>query len=225
MSAYIVQDTFSGDDLGITLGNNDLVRPFAFGPNWTRIRIGILCAMTPNSTSNHTGIEFFFGACARNRSWSTATALGCGVSQKTGSTWTYTAGGGSPYYATAPDRSMKVNGSRTDGGTQAANTPSAFAVSNRRTLWFVDLTKSGDNVSVYHCYSANTADISHSTLLAYLECGIATPSVGGVALTASNTINLAMGASNYAQLDCLNIYHTSDTFPMRIYDIAVQRMS
>jgi hypothetical protein len=45
--AFIVEQ-FVGDK-GIQIGYEDIIRPFSFGTNWQKLRVGILCAMNGNS--------------------------------------------------------------------------------------------------------------------------------------------------------------------------------
>lgn len=46
--AYIVEQ-FVGDN-GVQLGYEDMIRPFSFGTNWQKIRVGILCAINGSVT-------------------------------------------------------------------------------------------------------------------------------------------------------------------------------
>ena len=60
--AFIVQQ-FTGDN-GVQLGNEEIIRPFTFGTNWSNIRLGI--RMACNGVAALTSVDFRMGICTGN---------------------------------------------------------------------------------------------------------------------------------------------------------------
>jgi hypothetical protein len=52
------------DDKYLSLANEEWVRTLAIGTNWTKLRIGKLVSVTPDATSNLSGVELIWGLCS-----------------------------------------------------------------------------------------------------------------------------------------------------------------
>jgi len=228
MASQIIQTVFgAGADNGLALGNNDLVRPFEFGSNWSTIRIGLLCSMTPDGTSNILGAGLAIGACDYPRSYSTAQAFMCGLISSPGGTSAYTANSGNPYYD-VPCYCAKIVGTTITYATFNRNIPVNTTSPARRSLIIVELSRTATQISTAHLYAGQTTDYTSSHMYQYIEQMTTSPAptVGGVALTNQGAQTVAVPANEQgalARLNALNIRWMRDTLPFNIYELVIFR--
>jgi len=52
------------EDKYLTLANEEYVRTLAIGSNWTRLRLGMLAALTPDGVADLQGVQCIWGLCA-----------------------------------------------------------------------------------------------------------------------------------------------------------------
>jgi len=239
-SASIVNRVFSCvPDKVIRLGGASWLRPMG-GPtlpaNWERIRFGVLCAVTPNGTSNISDALFLLGLTASTTApgsaYSTDNFLGLSVigSPVTASTrqLTYTAGSGNPYYScTGGVAFHKVN--NTILTNSAASTAMLLPLAQtgvyfRRAIVIVDITRPtggiGSTTIVVYCNTtaatAQTIDFRPDDLFDALD------QPGQPTLRGGSVINsvLSTTAVNYSpvggDVDTFEIFWSSNTFPLEI---------
>jgi len=87
------------EEKAVVLENATIVRPISLPDKWTRLKLGIRCAISGSSTSNITGTpRLYLGFCSGSNVIGDATTdFFVGFRSNT-STWTYTSGSTREYY-------------------------------------------------------------------------------------------------------------------------------
>lgn len=238
-TAAIVERVFTCvPDRVIRLGGASWLRPMGgptLPPNWERIRFGILCAVTPNGTSNISDVLFLLGLTATQTApgsaYSTNNFLGLSVigSPVTGSArlLTYTAGSGNPYYScTGGVAFHKVN--NTILTNSAASTAMLLPLARtgyyyRRTIVIVDITRStggaGNTTINVYCNttaaSAQTVDLRPDHLFEALDQPD-TPVVRGVTLNSVLTTTAVNFSPVCGDVNTFEVFWSSSAFPLEI---------
>lgn len=235
-TASIIERRFAYvPDKILRLGGSAWLRPFSLCSNWGRLRIGVLCAVSPNSASNISDVLFLLGMCYGSSNpgsaYSTDNFVGASMigAATTGATrlLTYNAGSGNPYYsATAGVAYRKQN-------TTLVTTSAAFASAlqlplaatgfyYRRAIVIIDITRpiGGTGALTINVYSANTATIQVSDFRpdhlfeALDEPGAPTARQG----TFVN--NLTSTAVTYSpvggDVDTIELFWSSAAFPLEV---------
>lgn len=220
-----------GNQLYMTLANEEYVRTLSIGSNWTKIRIGMFHAFTPDGTNNLTGVTLTLGICSGTvnpfGAASTTNWVGACLNGSVLGGLTYNANSGNPYFS----GSGNVSFGKRVGNTNTLTAPGgAFTGSTntgaiqRRTPIYVDITKGNPNytVSSFNCPPANFAqEFTFANFMDAMEQTSA--SVGGVSFNASNSQTVAT-SEVAGTLDTLDILWNKSLFPIEIYAIAVYRM-
>lgn len=143
-----------------SLVNNELIR--YIGSDWLTLRVGILCAMGTDGTNNLTNTTLALGVCSGNTNPvgtnpTTAFSGMRGIIQA--NNFTYTANSGNPYFNMGLMYGLRrVNNTDTTAGI--GNTTAYFATNTgsvqRRSLFFIDLARSGSVIS----FATNTGQLA-----------------------------------------------------------------
>lgn len=230
-SASISQRVFAFVPDKTMLFTGEYLRQFKITNQWQRIRIGIECAFTPDSTNSIADCGFFLGICSGNQglgSWFTPYFIGAsliGTSTPASTrTMTYTANTNNPYFAfTAGNSFKKVETTIT---SIAALTATAGPLSytgwfKRRACYYVDITKTlggsgACTITVYGPTAANTGatDMRPDDFMEGLDT-FGAPIVNGITLTqlasTATTVSEALGP-----LDTFNLLWTRTSFPLEV---------
>src|SRR5512143_73386 len=236
-SASIIQRVFADvPDQILKLGGAAYLRqlPVTTMP-WSRIRIGLLCAVTTNGTSNIADVLFTLGVCSGQQypgannntiNYIGASLIGLPAPAST-RLLTYTASATGPYFAcTAGAFFSKLEGSIIQ--TAAAFSPvlnisTAFTGRyDRRTVIVLDITKSqGDAGAVTMTLYAPSAaqiqavDFRPDDLQAALDC-LGTPIIRDQTLTVLSTNSTVLYNPALGDLDTFEVFWSSNAFPLEI---------
>lgn len=161
------------DDKYLLLANEEWTRPLPFAGNWMRIRLGFLCAVSGNGTSNILDCPFFFGLCSGRTAPSSARSPQnfFGVSfnglAAPGSTrtLTYTANGNLPYYTASLGEVFRQFGTTQVAASfnnQVVLAPAWTGTQKRRVPIFVDITRQSGGGGVYtvNVYGVNATTVA-----------------------------------------------------------------
>lgn len=229
------------------LGGEEFVRTIGLGSAWGRIRIGVLCTVTANSTSDLSGLMFYLGLCHGNRSGVShpSTDSFTGVSwiglPGVGANLTYNAGSGAPYYtaSTAGKVFRRVRG--IDTNAAAAGTASIFipdetgVPSGRRAIYIIDINKHRGTpvfpsaafctITCYHINASQNANCAYRPdELQDAVDYFGTPAVRGTNMIAWTAATDIGGTDTHGPLNSLCLWWSSAQFPLNIYAICASGM-
>jgi hypothetical protein len=226
------------EDRYLALANEEFVRTLAIGNDWTKLRLGVLLAVTPNGTSALGGTTFMLGVCSGKTSPFGAAsttnfvgaALHTGTPGATTGTLGYGTSGDNPYFVSdgtwpAARVGTTLNSGTGDGTTVVftANTGST----QRRSPLFVDIQKGSPNYTITRWVPSAaqaqflTGDCTPVEFLAALE---ATPptwlNLNLTGLVATVAASEAPGA-----LDTFDVLWNKTVSPLEIYALAAYRLA
>lgn len=232
--SVIFQRTFTSDGnrQGLTLGNEDFVRPLSIGSNWNSLRIGISCAIRPDGVNDLGGTYFSMGLCSLGGHWGSASSnfFGACFSQSSGppTTFAYQAGtNGNAYFSQSYTVPIKKLGTTRTYGTYGTGSywPVAGVGQNgpRRTIAGVVITKGAPNFSVAYSTRQVANGATDETTLQLLEWG-ETQTIQGAAVTPLQT-SLAFDESQ-GLLTCVNLFWPKAVIGLfEFYGLVVARVS
>ncbi|MBI1178460.1 hypothetical protein GC207_13580 [bacterium] len=221
-------------DKYLSLANEEWVRTLAIGSNWTKLRVGVLLALTPDGTNNLAGTNLLFGLCAgKTNPFGAATTtnfLGMKFGANASSDpLTYVANSGNPYYWSGRGVIKKVGATVTssDGnGLEWHRIATNTGTLQRRSLQFLEITKGSPNFSVtfWNLTATGVAkDFTPAHLLDGLEqAGSIT--VNGEALGTGLANSVAFNETAGA-LDSVNLFWNKSAFPLEVHAIAAYRLA
>ena len=237
-TASIIQRDFTTVfDNALKLGGASYLRALAYGGGWSRIRIGALVAVTPNSTINISDAVLTIGLCSGKNypgsSNCTLSAFGfsCIGSPVQGSTrlLTYTANSGYPYFNPTTGvifRKTCPIGYQVSASAGAFFLPLAgTGTQKRRFPIYVDITRSlgGAGLATVNAYGVTVAATGQLDFRPdHFQDGldqIGTPTIYNTALTAGATISTISIGDEFGPLDTFEIFWSNSTFPLEIYAI------
>ncbi len=230
------------EDKYLTLANEEYLRPLSIGNNWSKLRLGLMLALSPNGTSSLTGCSLVVGVCSAATPFnttggyaaaSTGNFIGVDIVTDGGGagpgTLSYNAGAGNPYYSTLYSGARRRVGT-TDTFVAAANSTHAVTQNTgtlqRRTLLYVEITKGSPNYTVKY-YAANGAlamqDFSERDFLDGLEQA-GTPVVNTQTMFASSAMAVACDETA-GVFDTVNLFWNRTTYPLELYALAAFRIA
>ncbi len=226
-----------GNELYLTLSNEEFVRSLSIGNNWTKLRIGIMVAQTPDGTNNLVSCTLTMGMCSGTvypfNSANTVNWVGVSIPGNLGSTLTYTAGSGNPYFAAGFSYYGKKVGSSTSftpAGNGALTISSNTGALQRRTPIYLDIEKASPNYKLLAfstLLSSTNVDVSFMSFLDGCEQAFnATPTITGVTFISSSSAGspLQVATSEAAgPFDTFSFFWSKTLFPMEVYAIAAYR--
>jgi hypothetical protein len=222
------------EDKYLALGNEEFVRTLAIGSSWTRLRVGLLVALTPDGTSDLQGVQLVWGLCSgKTNPFGAATTTNFLGSKwgtnAAGDTLTYNANSGNPYYWCGRSMMKKVgatksvlNGVTTEFHRAATNTGSV----QRRSLLLMEITKGSPNFTMTAWNLAATGvakDFTPAHLLEALEQATSVV-VNGETLGAGTSVSTAFDEGAGA-LDTVDVHWNKSAFPLEIYALATYRLA
>lgn len=182
--AFIVEQ-FVGDK-GIQIGYEEVIRPFSFGTNWQKIRVGVLCAL--NGYSNMPAFTYpHIGICTGNNGrWSNSCtdALWTRMGQSTSGSMIYSGTPPAVFYALGDGTSSNIPAQRVGSAdvNLSAGSPNMFSQISAnppvaRTGFMFTITKGTVGAASIGCDwtfhtgggVAGTIDVSRGTFLAGME--------------------------------------------------------
>lgn len=236
-ASIITRDFVDIFDKTLCLGGASYLRTLTYGGAWSRIRIGALVGVSPNSTSNIADAVLMLGLCSGTNypgsSYQARSAYGFSFngSPVPGGTrtLTYTANSGFPYYTTTSGnfyRRTTPVGWQVGGAAGALWLPLAYTgTQKRRFPIYVDITRNlgggaGVRSIAYGVANATVAqrDFRPDHFLEGLD-QIGTPSVYGSTLTATATGTAIQIGDEFGPLDTFELFWSSNSFPLEIYAV------
>ena len=245
-TASIVERNFAYvPDKILKLGGATWLRPLggpALSAPWERIRIGVLCAVTPNGTSNLIDALFLMGLCAGQtnpgsafvtNNFIGASMIGAATTAAT-RTLTYTAGAGNPYFASTVGLGFHKSQALTTQVTAAFSGGLLLPVAGfssgagqafyaRRAIIILDITKTpggsgGVTLAVYYSTTAATIqsiDMRPDHLFEALDQP-GTPSVRGGTFTQVLNSTALTYSPLEGDVDTFELHWSNSTFPLEI---------
>lgn len=225
-------------DKYVSLANEELVRTLQIGSDWTKLRIGVLLAVTPDGTNNLASAALVLGLCSGTAhpygAASTTNFIGAAFHASTpgatSGTLTYTANSGNPLFSatgTAPlTRVGTALGSATGSSTALLLTANT-GTTQRRSPLYLDITKGSPNYTVGRWSPATSqgqfqnGDCTPGEMLSVLEN--TAPTWLGLSLTSSSTTIAASEAAG--AFDSVDLFWNKAGFPLEVYALAVARLA
>jgi len=222
----------------LTLANEEFVRTLGIGTNWTKLRLGILWAITPDGTNALPSSAIVLGLCsgktnpygAANTTNFVGAELHTNAPNSTTGSLTYSVISGQPWYTSSGSWPATRVGATISSASGQGNT---FLIATntgsiqRRSPLFVDIQKGSPNYTITRWLPQSsttayqTADMSPAEFLSSLE--LATPTWVNIALTGSvGTIATSEGPGVF---DTFDFFWNKSLFPAEIYAVAVYRFS
>lgn len=200
---------------------------------WSRIRIGLICAVSPNGVANIADCNFLLGICSGQvypgSSFNTANFLGASLigTQAVGATRLLTYNAAGPYYgATVGYFFSKADGNIVSNSATfatAVNLALAFTGRyDRRTLLVLDITlaQGGSGATTMTLYGPSTTLVQTTDYrpddLQYAIDNITTPTIRGQAMTALSSLSTVVASPLTGDLDTLEVHWGNTTFPLEI---------
>jgi len=225
-------------DKYLTLANEEWARTLAIGTDWTKLRIGVLLAVTPDGTNNLAGSALVLGVCSGKTNpygaASTTNFVGAamhGITPGgTTGTFTYVAGSGNPYFTSIG--SWPASRVATDVISGAATATTFLLTANtgstqRRSPLYVDIQKGSPNYTLTRWTPLasqalfQTGDCSAAEFLAGLE--MPTPTWANTNLTSSN--GTVAASETPGALDTVDLFWNKTALPLEVYALAAYRMA
>lgn len=241
MAANLIQRTFvktPTTDVALTLANSEYMRKTGLS-TWTQLRIGVLCALTPNGTSNITNASLFVGLVSSNATFANTIGYGAGTGGHVYGvdlaanisalgTLTYS-GTTDPYYVASTVNQVKRRvGSTTTNNSVGVATPGLVTntgATQRRSPILVDIIKGANwAVNVRGVNSSTNAAFDYSTDSFFDFMEHLSPSTGQT-LGQGQAAGLAIDEATNGTLDTVCVFWNNATLPLEIYAIAVQRLA
>jgi len=229
-TASIVDRSFIDiPDKVLCLGGAAFLRKLPVGTMpWSRIRIGLICAVTPNGTSNIPDTQFTVGICSGQEypgsAYSTINYLGASMAGGT-RLLTYNAAG--PYYSCSLGTFFKkeesiITAATTGFATAVSLAPASTGRYRRRTLLVIDITKTqGETGAVTMALYGPSAALCQTTdyrpddLQSALD-SLGTPTIRDQALTQLEIDSTINYSPVLGDIDTLEIFWSNATFPLEI---------
>ena len=222
-------------DKYLTLANEEYARTLAIGSNWTKLRLGLLLAMSTDGTSDLQGMELICGLCAGKTNpygaAITTNFLGMKVGAfEGGGALTYNANSGNPYFSAGRALMTKVgatktvlNGEVSDFHRIVTNTGAL----QRRSVHYVEFTKGSPYFNV-RVWSVPLTGLVKDFTPAHLLEGLEQPTsiiVNGETLIGGPTGMAALFDEGAGALDTVDLHWNKAAFPLEVYALAAYRMS
>jgi hypothetical protein len=204
---------------------------------WSRIRIGLLCSVTPDSTNNISDALFTLGICSGTAlpGANPNTLNYVGASLIGGSTagaarlLTYTASANGPYYSTTAgyfygkaEGTIYSTAAVFNPVVMLATTPAAGGLYPRRTLLVLDITKTvGNSGSVGMTLYGPSSTLVQTTDyrpddLQYALDSLTTPTIRGQALTVLSSNSTVTWSPLIGDIDTVEVFWSNTQFPLEI---------
>lgn len=237
--AYIIQKSFSTyepiNDKALQLANEIYQRSLAIGTNWTRLRLGLMYAITPDGTANLSGVKFALGLVAFGGGTFGQQTVGhyLGAIFSTdgnvdGGALTYQAGGGNPYFSSTGIRLFLQVGSavnyRANRGT--IYHPATSGTVARRGVIFFEAQKG--TPWIIRAWGMPSSAMSRDFGWGHFQTTIEQPGDtlnldGHTLLGVGDTVTVDQAANG--ALDSVTLFWNKSQQPIEIYAIAVQRLA
>jgi hypothetical protein len=218
----------------LRLGGEQWSRQLGVLNDWSRIRIGLLCGIMPNGTSNLVS-NFSFGLCSGTTqaggSAFAQSAIGAcvtGSTLATGWTLTYNANNGNPYFSTGANGKFfrrTAYATNESSGSLASQSiaVAGFGIPKRRTPIYLDITRNpgGQGLATIAMYSTSTGQLTFDCRPDHFQDGLDqfnAPVVNGQTLTTE--LSTTMGISDIlGNLDSMFIMWQNAFAQLELYAI------
>ena len=222
------------EDKYLTLANEEYARTLAIGSDWTKLRLGLLAALSTDGTNDLQGTSLAWGLCAGKTNpfgaASTTNFLGLkfGAYADSDSLF-YNANSGNPYFWSYRGAMTKigatrsiVNGNLVEFHRLATNTGAL----PRRTALFMEIAKGSPYFGVTMWSMPLTGMVKDFTPAHLLE-GLEQPAgivVNGETLGTGSYSTVAFDEVAGA-LDTVDLHWNKAAFPLEVYALAAYRVS
>ncbi len=238
MSSFVTTSFSDGNDISLQVNREEWVRTLTIGSSWTHIRIGLLWQVTGTSTIAASN-GFAMGMCsgtAHPFADPVTTTNFVGIYANNGLTFNSNAPNDWFQFAnTMLFGATKVGSTLTTSGGNFADSVGMWvpntAVTHRRGIIFVDITKGSPNYTLGITMPTNSS-VTHDFTINNLLVGM-NESFGSILsaefpglMSTGNTPDSTMAASEGpGAFDTVNIYSNFLNNPMEIQEIAVQKLA
>lgn len=221
-------------DKYLTLANEEFVRTLAIGSDWTRLRLGLLLALSTDGTSDLQGADLVWGLCAGKTNpfgaASTTNFLGMKFGVNVGpDVLTYNANSGNPYFWSGRGQMKKVGVTRSTfngNGLEFHRIATNTGALQRRSAHFVEIAKGSPNFSVTY-WNLPLTGLAKDFTPAHLLEGLEQPAsiiVNGENLGAGTGGTVAFDEGAGA-LNTVDLYWNKAAFPLEVYALAAYRLA
>jgi hypothetical protein len=236
MSSFVTRTFVSGNDIALQTGGEEWVRPLFMGNVWTKIRIGVLVAINPISTTNlNSGYGFTIGVCSGvSAPFGAASTLNfVGVRFGDSGFGLYNANSGNPIFGFngMSHLATKVGVTLTTGAITGSGFNYNFPVQGvgvqRRGLFYIDIAKGSPSYTVdtWHVWATATGG-AHDYTVPELLLGM--PQIGAIT-TAGFSLNQTSNTITASELagpfDTVDIYTNLPGYPGETYEVAIQKLA
>jgi hypothetical protein len=237
MSAVIGQRVFAvgGNQVYLSLRQDEYIRPLAIGSDWTWLKIGLLFNIVgPPGTLAYS--DFGIGVCNYSLlgpqgllSWSCPNWYGRTFNATAGGIVTYT-GGANPYYNMSGTyrsyRQFKSRGWWGGNVTTKAMAAGGTGALQRRSMHVVEIVKGTDGTRGYGTTTAGLVvqDWTFDNLLEITEMYNQTPYVGATAMQGDEASGTGAQNDNAGPLDAISVAWAAANATLDIYGIVVYRV-
>lgn len=229
------------EDKYLSLANEEYLRQLSIGSNWTKLRIGMVCALTPNGANNLLGCRLVLGLCsaaspfANTLGYASATtgnSIGCDFIIKSSGAddygdFIFNAGSGNPYFTGTFMAARRRYGSTATFAAFASSNQAIAATTGalqRRSLIYLDITKGSPNYTVKPFVLTSVqakGDFATADFLDGLEQS-GTPVVNGQTLNTIAALTPACDETAGA-FNTLDLYWNRAAYALEVYALAVYR--
>jgi len=231
-SSIVTQTYLDTSSRALLLRGNEYLKPINISERWTRIRIGLLISMTPDSTNSLLQGMLAIGLCtSTTENWGSATSrfLGATVGNYpsgsgVGSNWTFNSSPPNSFLSNSTQYCLSKIGTTFNpfSFNYTLRLP-ILDVNPRRGILILDITKGSPNytIQMFTGIAANMAlSYGMTDLYSALEQVAAAPSIGGNQFTSNSATGVPFSETTSVRLTTLNLYWNRWSFPLQISGIA-----
>lgn len=231
-SSIVTQTYLDTSDRAILLRGNEYIKPIVMTERWTRLRIGALLSMTPDSTNNLIQGMLVMGLCSSvSQNWGSPTARFLGAtagSYPTGSTvgtnWSFNSAPPSSFLSVGNIFVLsKILTTHTASAANYTLRLPLLDANPRRGILILDITKGSPNytLQMFSGIAANVAaSYGMSDLYNALEQVNSAPILGGNTFTQNTATGVAFSETPDNKLTTLNLYWNRWSFPVQLSGVA-----
>jgi hypothetical protein len=247
MGAYYIKRTFAdGVKGGISLSYAEIVRPFVFGSNWKRVRIGVQIAYNDYNTARSvTGVRLDLGVCCGNLGYMhpsgrTTNYVGHNMYGNNG-LWNvtnvvaYNTNSGNPYFSYSAELGsyMTLVGttltatSVSSGGQPSV--PNTYGSVQRRCPVIIEITKGTSSVTMHSECSQSAAQMSiacpSSEFLELVESsGAVAPASYGF-LIQGGSVAMTTALESNGPYDSFSLAYGCNNLELEVYELIAMRLN
>lgn len=247
MGAYYIQRTFAdGVKGGLSLSFAELVRPFIFGSNWRRLRIGVQIALNDFSAVRPvTGVRIDLGVCCgglgfMHPSGRTTNYVGYNMLGNNGlwavnAVLSYNVNSGNPYFSYSSEIGsyMTLVGSTLTATSIASggqpSFPNTYGTVQRRCPVIIEMTKTATSVTMHSECSQSAAQMSvacpSSEFSQLVESSGAVAPVTYGFLVQGGSVAMTTALESNGPFDSFSLAYGCNNLELEVYEMIAIRLN